>query len=89
MLNKRLIHWNIIVFLIVFLIVLHIVGLVGVWFLLLIMKSLMSSQVVLALESFTTDLASVKLEICIVQQAGLGEIISLASLQMFQQLILL
>ena len=78
MLNKRLTHGNIIVFLIVRLVFLH------------IMKSQMTFQVDLALESFITNLTSVNhLEIIITQQTGLGEIISLTSLQMFQQLVLL
>ena len=78
MLNKRLTHWNIIVFLIVRLGSLH------------IMKSQVTFQVDLASESFMTNLASVNhLEICITLQTGLGEIISLTSLQMFQQLVLL
>ena len=46
-------------------------------------------QVVPALESFSTNLTGVGyLEICITQQTGLGEIISLTSLQMSEQLIL-
>ena len=79
MLNKHLTHWNIIVFLIVRLVsLLH------------IMKSQVTFQVVLALEGFSTNLACVcLLEIYITQQTGLGDIISLTSLQMFQQLILL
>ena len=99
MLNKRLTHWNIIIFLVVSLVFLLLIYLlrevvhfclVRGWLLEWIVKSQMTSQVLLALEIFMTNLTSVNhREICITQQTGLREIVPLTSLQMFHQLVLL